>query len=168
MITINDLSITHYYSHIMKQTQAEKIANLTAQGMTGLAVAKELGVCPATVYRRRQDDDVKALIEEAQKRVYRSNLNTIADTVTGLVQGYKQNDCSTDKAKFEKNHGFRVIERMCEAVGIFPAHTQSVFVQAIYNDNRTELSPIVADLLKSHNLLPDDPIEAELIEDRQL
>lgn len=152
----------------MKQTQAEKIANLTAQGMTGLAVARELGVCPATVYRRRQDEDVRSLIEDAQKRVYLNNLNTIADTVSGLVQGYQQNDCSTDKAKFEKNHGFRVIERLCEATGIFPAHTPSIFVQNIYNDNRTELSPIVLDLLKSHNCLPDDPIEAELLEDRRL
>ena len=152
----------------MRQTPAEDIANLTAQGMTGLEVAKTLGVCPATVYRRRQDDDVKTLIEDAQKRVYRANINTIADTVTGLIQGYQQNDCSSDQARIEKNHGFKVIERMCEAVGIFPAHTQATYINNIYNDHRTELSPIVVGLLKSHNILPEDPIEAELIEDKRL
>jgi hypothetical protein len=41
-------------------------------------------------------------------------------------------------------------------------------VQNIYNDHRTELSPVVLDLLKSHNILPEDPIEAELIEDKRL
>ena len=131
-------------------------------------IAHATGLHPATVYRKRTQSGLKDLIEEAQQQIIQDNIAQVAQTVTRLVHSYDDNKCMDDGSKLEKQHGFKVIAKLAEATGIFPSHTQATFVQNIYNDHRTELSPIVADLLKSHNCLPDDPIEAELLEDRQL
>jgi phosphotransferase system IIB component len=131
-------------------------------------IAESTGLHPSTVYRKRTSPGIKDLIEATQQQIIRDNIATIAQTLTRLVHSYDDNKCMDDGSKLEKQHGFKVIAKLAESVGIFPAHTQSIMIQNIYNDNRAELSPIVADLLKSHNVLPDDPIEAELIEDRRL
>jgi AcrR family transcriptional regulator len=132
-------------------------------------IAESTGLHPATVYRKRtKSGGIKELIEAAQQQIIQDNIAQVARTVTRLVHSYDDNRCKDDGSRLEKQHAWRAIEKLAEAIGIFPAHTPSIFVQNIYNDNRTELSPIVADLLKSHNVLPDDPIEAELLEDRRL
>lgn len=128
-------------------------------------IAQATGLHPATVYRKRTQSGLRDLIESAQQQIIRDNIAQVAQTVTRLVRSYDNNRCMDDGSKLEKQHAWKSIEKLAEATGIFPAHTQSVFVQNIYNDNRTELSPIVLDLLRSHNILPEDPIEAELLED---
>lgn len=132
-------------------------------------IADATGLHPATVYRKRtKSGGIKELIEAAQQQIIQDNIAKVAQTVTRLVHNYDDNRCMDDGSKAEKQHGFKVIAKLAEAVGIFPAHTQATYINNIYNDHRTELSPIVVDLLRSHNILPDDPIEAELIEDKRL
>jgi AcrR family transcriptional regulator len=132
-------------------------------------IAESTGLHPATVYRKRtKSGGLKDIIEAAQQQIIQDNITHVASNISYLIQSYITNDCSTPKARDEKHHAWDATKRMAEMVGIFPAHTQATFIQNIYNDHRTELSPIVAELLRSHNILPDDPIEAELIEDRRL
>jgi hypothetical protein len=144
-----------------------QIAEMSLQGIPNTEIAKSIGVHPGSVARAKNRPALKALIESVQQQVIGDNIQSIAGTIGRLVRRYDANTCENDNDKIEKQHGFRLIERLSEGIGILPSHTQSVFVQNIYN-HRTELSPIVVDLLKSHNILPDDPIEAELIEDRRL
>jgi len=148
--------------------QDATIVSMSVDGHGLKDIAQATGLHPATVYRKRAQSGLKDIIEAAQQQIIWDNIAQVAQTVTRLVHGYDDNRCMDDGSKLEKQHAWRAIEKLAEAIGIFPAHTQSVMVQNIYNDHRTELSPIVADLLKSHNMLPDDPIEAELLEDRQL
>ena len=147
--------------------QDATIISMSVDGHGLKDIAESTGLHPATVYRKRTKSGIKDLIEAAQQQIIQDNIAKIAQTVTRLVHSYDANKCMDDGSKAEKQHGFRVIEKLAESVGIFPAHTQSVMVQNIYNDHRTELSPVVIDLLKSHNILPDDPIEAELLEDKR-
>lgn len=153
------------------QSSTDQDATIVSMSLDGHGlkdIAESTGLHPSTVYRKRTSPGIKDLIEAAQQQIIQDNIAQVAQTVTRLVHSYDDNKCMDDGSKVEKQHAWRAIEKLAEAIGIFPAHTQSIMIQNIYNDNRTELSPIVVDLLKSHNILPDDPIEAELIEDRQL
>ena len=148
--------------------QDAAIVSMSLDGHGLKDIAQATGLHPATVYRKRAQSGLKDLIESAQQQIIQDNIAKVAQTVTRLVHSYDDNRCMDDGSKAEKQHAWRAIEKLAESIGIFPAHTQSIMIQNIYNDNRAELSPIVVDLLRSHNILPDDPIEAELIEDRQL
>lgn len=149
--------------------QDATIISMSVDGHGLKDIADATGLHPATVYRKRtKSGGIKELIEAAQQQIIQDNIAHVANNISYLIQSYITNDCSTPKARDEKHHAWDATKRMAESVGIFPAHTQSIMIQNIYNDNRTELSPIVADLLKSHNVLPDDPIEAELLEDKRL
>ncbi len=148
--------------------QDATIVSMSLDGHGLQDIADATGLHPATVYRKRTSPGLKGLIEAAQQQIIQDNITHVASNISYLIQSYITNDCSTPKARDEKHHAWDATKRMAEMVGIFPAHTQATYINNIYNDNRAELSPIVVDLLRSHNILPDDPIEAELIEDRQL
>lgn len=148
--------------------QNETILSMAIAGAKDSQIADATGLHPSTVYRKRTKPGIKDLIESVQLQAIQDNITHVANNISYLIQSYITNDCSTPKARDEKRHAWDATTKLAESVGIFPAGTQNLFIQNIYNDHRTELSPVVADLLRSHNLLPDDPIEAELIEDRQL
>ncbi len=154
------------------QSSTDHDATIVSMSLDGHGlkdIAESTGLHPATVYRKRtKSGGLKDIIEAAQQQIIQDNITHVASNISYLIQSYITNDCSTPKARDEKHHAWDATKRMAEMVGIFPAHTQATFIQNIYNDHRTELSPIVAELLRSHNILPDDPIEAELIEDRRL
>lgn len=155
------------HAHATAQ-QNETVLSMAIAGAKDSQIASATGLDPSTVYRKRTKSGLKDVIEAAQQQIIRENITQVAQIVTRLVHSYDNNRCMDDGSKLEKQHAWKSIEKLAEATGIFPSHTQSVLIQNIYNDHRTELSPIVVDLLKSHNILPEDPIEAELIEDRSL
>lgn len=155
------------HAHATAQ-QNETVLSMAIAGAKDSQIASATGLAPSTVYRKRTQSGLRDLIESAQQQIIQDNIAQVAQTVTRLVHSYDDNRCMDDGSKIEKQHAWRTIEKLAEATGIFPAHTQSVYIANIYNDHRTELSPVVIDLLKAHNILPDDPIEAELIEDRRL
>lgn len=148
--------------------QDAAIVSMSLDGHGLKDIAQATGLHPATVYRKRTKSGLRDLIESVQQQIIRDNITHIVGNISYLIQSYITNDCSNPKARDEKHHAWDATKRIAETVGIFPAGTQNLFVQNIYNDHRTELSPIVIALLKSHNILPEDPIEAELIEDRRL
>jgi hypothetical protein len=154
------------HAHATAQ-QNETVLSMAIAGAKDSQIASATGLDPSTVYRKRTTSGIKNLIEAAQQQIIQDNITHIVSNISYLIQSYITNDCSNPKARDEKHHAWDATKRLAETVGILPAGTQNLFIQNIYN-HRTELSPIVVDLLKSHNILPDDPIEAELIEDRRL
>lgn len=105
------------------------------QGASQRAIAKDLGVHQSTISRALADDQCKELLDQAQRR-YVAALPQVAERFLALCL---DEDKSISTANLKELH---------KIVGIAPSHTQSVFIQQIYNDNRQMLSEETSAILE--------------------
>ncbi len=149
----------------IEKDKIKKIVEMTAAGASGELIAATTGISNATVSRYRQEDNIRALIEQVQREIITNNISNIAKNITQLINSYPDNDCKNEKSRAEKQHAYRAIEKLAETIGIYPSRTPSTMIANIYNDNRSELSDKVLDIITRHaNQFPADPAEGEIID----
>ena len=129
-------------------TQA-KIATMTAAGMSTRQIEAVTGVDHAVVAYNLKFDSVRQLVDFSQAKIIKDCIQSTAENITDLIKGYKLNDCSSRRKAAEKEHGFKATIRIAEATGLIPAQNQSIYIQQIYNDQRTDIPAQIQQVLQA-------------------
>ncbi len=115
-------------------------------GDKGRDIAQKAGCSPATVsiYQRGR---LKELIEKVRTRVIDEALSVSADNVIHVIQNYQTNKATNKGEEMEKSHGFAASMKNLESAGVLASNIQSLTIQQIYNDNRSEIPETIQKLL---------------------
>jgi phage terminase small subunit len=129
-------------------------------GSTLQEIASKEGVHESTISRKLSKPEVKAYLEELQARLVSKTLSKAVDNIHEVVEGYKT---APDESK-RCEHGFKASLRLMESTGLLTSNQQSIYIQQIYNDNRTEMPEIVKELFNRVTAAPqtnllDDAID---------
>ena len=117
--------------------RTQRDASMTAlrlQGHTMTDIATAHNVNVSTVSRVLSDDDCKAIIDRTIRK-YISQANTIGDKF--LLH------CQSDDQKISLD----AIKHYHQITGIAPSHTGNTILMQIYHDNRSLITPDVAQLV---------------------
>jgi transcriptional regulator with XRE-family HTH domain len=114
------------------------IAEKRLQGATCREIAKTTGLSFATIARRLRGEgkgETKAFLDKLQNAFMGRTLARAFSNIDHAVHAYLNKDTTEQ----EKERGFKASMKVMEAHGLLPSHTQSIYIQQIYNDNRTEM-----------------------------
>lgn len=137
--------------------QLQTAGSMYATGASERQVAAAIGCSPANAHYLKDRDDLQQIIKAAQINLIKNSVEkavtnqidkiNIGDTITKkIVAGEKLNSGAVKLLELAQQCENRVLE----SVGIHNAHTQSIQVNNILVDNRSELSPAVERLLMQH------------------
>ena len=121
----------------MLTPQDMKIAEARAKGLSLSEIERTTGINDATAGRHLQRPDLRKYLERIQQQAIEDNAQATADNLSYLIQGYRKNQCKSEKERIEKSHGARMTERMAEGMGIFPSRVQSYVVNQLLSVNVT-------------------------------
>ena len=144
----------------MLNPQLLQIAEDRANGATLKEIASQNGFHESSASRKLSKPEVKAYLEELQARLVSKTLSKAVDNIHEVVEGYKT---APDESK-RCEHGFKASLRLMESTGLLTSNQQSIYIQQIYNDNRTEMPDIVKELFNRVTAAPqvnllDDAID---------
>ena len=140
-----------------------QIADERMNGSTLQEIASKEGCHESTISRKLSKPEVKAYLDRLQSHLIEKTLPIAADNIHHCIESYKTKDKEDSQAR---EHGFKASLKVMESAGLLPGNQQSIYIQQVYNDNRSEMPDIVKDLFnrvtgsKQANLL--DVIEAEV------
>ena len=129
---------------MLNEKEAE-IARLSAAGYAGREIGKIVHLDQTTVARKLRREDVREYLEELQIRLVENTLPVAVNNVTKVIDDYLT--APDDSRRCE--HGYRASIRVMESAGLLPAQNQSIYIQQVYNDNKTEIPPAIALLLEN-------------------
>lgn len=136
-----------------RQQRDTTIAEMRLQGKSIREIAKEIGLDKSQVCRVLNDKEVKEILDKVH-RFYGGFAEDVGREFMGLCL------LSSDPAIREK-----AIKEYHKIMGISPAHTPSIFIQNLYQDNRQQIiSSDVLTLLGKHLSDPRDTIDMEPLE----
>lgn len=146
----------------------KKIAESVAVTGNQAETARQLDISKATVCRRMQNDDVKAMIEAEQAQFFQS-LPKARENIQFLIENYLALDeeGSLVLPKDDRDKAWKSSMEMLRASGMLPSHSPSTFVQNIYQQtNNMFLNPIIQDLLaaQGQEMLNIIEVEGALVE----
>jgi transposase len=152
----------------MDTQQIATAVNLKAQDASYRDIAAATGVSAMTAYRTLQKDEINQLIKQAQSNLIKKSLDTAiqnqidkisagANITKKIVNGEKLNTGAVKLAELAHDSE----KQLLQSVGIHNAHTQSIQVNNILVDNRSELSPAVEALLIERLSGPSTVMDAE-------
>lgn len=122
----------------------ETALNAHLAGRNQRDIARDLGISQPAVSRLLSDSECKAIIDKCHRE--------IVSAAPEINQLFIQ-DC-----RAEGKLGLEARKRMQDIIGIAPSHTQSIFIQTIFQGNNqvigAELGSILQDLLGSKHALP--------------
>jgi len=130
---------------------------MTVQGDSIRDIAAATGVTHPAVVQWRQKDEFNQLIKDAQTTLIKDSLLTAVknqsdkiiagqNIIKNIVSGEKLN---TGAVKLmELAHDSE--KQLLQSVGIHPSHTQSIQINNILVDARSELSPAIEAMLVNH------------------
>jgi len=161
-----------------------KLINGIAKGQTIADTADQIGVSSRTVSRYKRNPKVREKIERIQREMADKTLDEIIEadkaiikTAKGFVQDAKPihyQDASVLMASYHK-----LSKGIKQSLGILPSPTPSIFLQTIYNDNRSQVladnvlqlisqgtsQQSTVDNLDAFDMLTDDTtIDADLVD----
>lgn len=117
------------------------IVSQIAMGHPKAAIAREVGMNPATVYRFAKDQQL--LIQQEMGRIL-DILPTATSTYKDLVEDYNNKDTRIEMSKTDKNHGFTATTKILESTGLLGHAQPSVMIQQnIMNINENKRVPSV-------------------------
>ena len=120
---------------------------LLAANIGTCQIANQLGVTPGRISQIKSKPEIKALVEQCQAEAIAKTAKAATDNLIHLITNYKSNKCETEQQRIEKSHGYKATERMAENIGILPAHTQSVYIQQIFNESKTVIDADVLNII---------------------
>ena len=134
------------------QERNNYIVDLAFKGYDQIKIAKEVGLQQSQVSKiLRQDDTLKSVIKNATQY----NIERLPDTV---IEHDKL--CLSEDEKIR----LQAIKLRYDITGISPSHTQNVYINNLYQDNRQQLiSSDVIELLNKHTvtITNDMPLKIE-------
>lgn len=125
-----------------------QVAEMSIRGMGTTEIATTTGMCPATVKRILEKDEIEAAISLVYRKMVSRTLEPAFEQVDRLVQNYE-----TTEDKAEKEHGFKAIQRTLESSGVFTGNQAPVHTQII-NAQVNIMSPVVETLIDRYMLGP--------------
>ncbi|MFA5340594.1 MAG: hypothetical protein WC332_02340 [Clostridia bacterium] len=136
-------------------------------------IAASIGVSAMTAHRNLQKDEINQLIKNAQTKLIQNGLDTAIDNQIKKIKLSQKITDQIDNGEELKSGAVKALElghdaekQILQSVGIHNAHTQSITLNQILVDNRTELSPAIESMLMSHmkNISGANIEDAEIIE----
>lgn len=119
-----------------------QIADERMNGATLQEIASKEGVHESTISRKLSRPEVKAYLESIHQRIITEGISKATENLIHAVNSYKSKNADHQL----KEHGFKASIKLMEASGLLPGQQTNVYVQQIYNDNRTETPDIVREL----------------------
>lgn len=119
-----------------------QIADERMNGATLQEIASKEGVHESTISRKLSKPEVKAYLDRLQSNLIEKTLPIAADNIHHCIESYKTKDQDSQA----REHGFKASLKVMESAGLLPGNQQSIYIQQIYNDNRTETPDIVREL----------------------
>ena len=150
------------YKHMRKKRDYE-IAKLRAHGFSLREISNELKkkgetICKSTISNICEKEDVKALIENEQRK--------LVELVPTAVKNYRKwiDAGQITNSKEEREISYKATTKVLESTGILNG-APSTLVNILYQENQTIISPIIKNLLseftnKLNNF--DDVIDVEV------
>jgi len=138
----------------MTETQLAVIETVSANPtMSQGQVAKTVGISQPMVSKTLAKPEIRALVEEVQHGFVQANARRAAGNITQIIHSAKPKDKEL-RLKYSAEVG--------RAMGMLPSQAASVFINNIYNDNRTqEMPPEILALLKSQGVQKAVDVEYE-------
>jgi hypothetical protein len=140
----------------MTQDQLQTAAIMRAQDISYRDIEAAIGVDHSVIHKQFQKDELNQLIKQAQNDLIK---NALQDAVKNQVKKIKLSTKITDQINNNQElaqGSIKALElghdcerQLLQSVGIHNAHTQSITLNNILVDNRSELSPAVEALLMS-------------------
>lgn len=126
-----------------------QIAEQRAQGTKLSDIAKNVGFTnnSSVAHRLRRKPDLRAHLQNIQKKLVEHSAQSAADNIVHLIKSYRSNNCTSEKKRLEKTHGWRATERLAESVGVFTGRGESSVVVNILNKGNLAISPDVLQIL---------------------
>jgi len=142
------------------------IATKTAQGKTGLQIAKETGTSAPTVCRRLKREEIQALVNDIQARLIDQAAAKSAQNIIDIV--------NTENSKLI-NQKLKYSDKVLQSIGIMPAHTQSIVFNTLINQSNNLVGSDILQILQALNIKrisdsqesSEPAIDAELIDQLQ-
>jgi hypothetical protein len=152
----------------MLTVQEMQIAEQRVQGKSLRQIEASTGINDATAARRLSKPEVKAYLEKLQAALINKTLPKAVGNIHSVVHKYLT--APDDSKRCE--HGFKASLKVMEAAGLLPGNATSIYIQQIYNDNRTEVPESIAEIILSlthrdqaNKSLLAEPIDTEVIPD---
>jgi predicted transcriptional regulator len=121
----------------------EKVVKELAVGKSQNVIAKDVGLNQSSVSRFASRDDIRALIEQEQARLVECVPDAV-ENVKELVREMRDIPKSDTKRRVLS---YKASKDVLKSVGLLPTPVQSQTFVNLYQDNRTELSPFLRELL---------------------
>lgn len=120
-------------------------------------IGEATGFDKSHICRTFQKDEINQLIKQAQIKLIKDGLNNAIDNQIQKINASKTivnkivngEELQTGAVKLAEL-GHDAEKQLLQSIGIHNAHTQSITLNQILIDNRSELSPAVENLLVSH------------------
>jgi hypothetical protein len=157
----------------MTPEQITKAVTMRATGASYREIGAAIEVNHVTAYQNLKKDEINQLIKNAQNDLLKNSLQTAIDSQSDkilygadIARKIANKETLTDGAVKLLELGHDCEKQILQSVGIHNAHTQSITLNQILVDNRTELSPAVESMLVSHfkNISGANVVDAEIIE----
>ena len=126
----------------MLTAETLQIADERIQGATLQEISSVRGLHESTISKKLSKPEVKAYLDKLQSELIAKTLPQAVDNIHQAIEGYKT---APDESK-KCEHGFKASLRLMESAGLLTSNQQSIYIQQIYNDNRTEMPDIVKEL----------------------
>ena len=142
-----------------------QIVDERVNGATLQEISTPRGIHESTVSKRLSRPEVKAHLERLQSSLIEKTLHLAVDNIHQVVDGYRT---APDESK-KCEHGFKASIRLMESAGLLTSQQQSIYIQQIYNDNRTEIPDIVKELFQrvtSNDGSNQSYLDAEVVEEK--
>lgn len=150
----------------LNPTESNNIGEYLGAGHSERNTADILGVSRSSVQRYRKDPAIKAIIEEGQDKLAKESAMNIIDTDIAViskahkvlaVDEYDQEAITLFRDTGLMDLYTKVSKRVGQAIGIFNTPTPSIFIQNLYQDNRSQtIAPGVLALISGGLTDPGD------------
>jgi hypothetical protein len=158
----------------LNQYKTSKIVNAIAVGHTEHETAGIVGVARSTVSNYKRDPEIRALIDEAQTRLAKESAVNIVETDIAVIKrAHKilaKDKYDTKAVSLLNDTGLmdlytKISKRVGQAIGIFNTPAPSLFIQNMYQDNRSQaIAPNVLTLISGALAIPEDTEDQPIID----
>jgi hypothetical protein len=141
----------------MTHDQLQTAITMRAQGESYNAIAAATELNKGTIFHKLEKDEINQLIKKAQTDLIKNSLTTAIQNQTNKIKSGARIAGDIDAGKDLSPGSVKLLElahdaegKLLQSVGIHPSHTQSIQINNILVDARSELSPAVEALLVNH------------------
>ena len=143
----------------MTPEQEQLVIQHAASGIPQGVTADMIGVqrpaiCKQQKKHREQIESLQAMLAE---QAYQPAI----DNIVGAIRDYSTLQGSETEHIQRREHGYKASVKVAEAMGILPSHSQSIFVQNIFNQVNNISSPVVDALLSHAGVIDVDYMDVD-------